>query len=98
MKNYIENRELILSSFSEDIKSVKELLLSILNGGFKDIYSDNKQTNNYLKLFENEIIRIQNYFYTNDKRYLDIDFNYKGKNLSRIILDIANQILQVMIN
>ena len=98
MKNYIENRELILSSFSEDRKSVKELFLSILNGGFKDIYSDYKQTNNYLKLFENEIIRIQNYFYTNDKRYLDIDFNYKGKNLSRIILDIENQILQVMIN
>ena len=73
-------------------------MLSILNGGFKDIYSDNKQTNNYLKLFENEIIRIQNHFYTNDKRYLDIDYNYEGKNLSRIILDIENQILQIMIN
>ena len=98
LKNYIENRELILPSFSEDKKSVKELFLSILNGGFKDIYSDNKQTNNYLKLSENEIIRIQNYFFTNDKRYLDIDFNYKGKNLSRLILDIENQILQIMIN
>ena len=98
LKNYIENRELILSSFSEERKSVKELFLSILNGGFKKIYSDNKQTNNYLKLFENEIIKIQNYFYTNDKRYLDIDYNYKGKNLSRIILDIENQILQIMIN
>ena len=74
LKNYIENRELILSSISENRKSVKELFLSILNGGFKDIYSDNKQTNNYLKLFENEIIRIQNYFYINDKRYLDIDY------------------------
>ena len=98
MKNYIENRELILSSFSEDRKIVKELLLSILNGGFKDIYLNDKQTNNYLKLFENEIIRIQNYFYVNDKRYLDIDYNYRGKNLSRIILDIENQILQIMIN
>ena len=98
LKNYIENRELILSSFAEDSKSVKELFLSILNGRFKDIYSDNKQTNNYLKLFENEIIRIQNYFYINDKRYLDIGYNYKGKNLSRIILDIENQILQIMIN
>ena len=97
-KNYVENRELILSSFSEDRKIVKELFLSILNGGFKDIYSDIKQTNNYLKLFENEIIRIQNYFYDNDKRYLDIDYNYKGKNLSRVILDIENQILQIMIN
>ena len=98
LKNYIENRELILSSFGEDRKIVKELFLSILNGGFKDIYSDNKQTNNYLKLFEQEIVRIQNYFYTNDKRYLDIDYNYKGKYLSRIILDIENQILQIMIN
>ena len=98
MKNYIENRELILSSFGEDRKNIKELFLSILNGGFKDIYSDNKQTNNYLKLFENEIIRIQNYFYTNDKKYLDIDYNYKDKNLSRIILDIENQILQIMVN
>ena len=82
LKNYIENRELILSSFSEDRKSVKELFLSILNGGFKDIYSDNKQINNYLKLSENKIIRIQNYLYINDKRYLDIE----------------NQILQIMIN
>ena len=98
LENYIDNRELILSSFSENRKSVKELFLSILNGGFKDVYSDDKQTNNYLKLFEDEIIRIQNYFYTNDKRYLDIDYNYKGKNLSRIILDIENQILQIMIN
>ena len=98
LKNYIENRKLILSSFGEDRKIVKELFLSILNGGFKDIYSNYKQTNNYLKLFEQEIIRIQNYFYINDKRYLDIDYNYKGKNLSRIILDIKNQILQFMIN
>ena len=98
MKNYIENRELILSSFGEDRKIIKELFLSILNGGFTDIYSNDKQTNNYLKLFEQEIIRIQDHFYTNDKRYSDVDFNYKGKNLSRILLDIENQILQIMIN
>ena len=98
MKNYIKNRELILSSFREDRKIIKELFLSILNGGFKDVYSDDKQTNNYLKLFENEIIRIQNYFYTSNKRYLDIDYNCKDKNLSRIILDIENQISQIMIN
>ena len=81
-----------------NIHSQIQLFLSILNGGFKDIYSDNKQTNNYLKLFEQEIIRMQNYFYINDKRYLDIDYNYKGKNLSMIIFDIENQILQIMIN
>ena len=58
LKNYIGNRELILSSFGDDRKIIKELFLSILNGAFKDIYSDNKQANNYLKLFENEIVRI----------------------------------------
>ena len=98
MKNYIENRELILSSFGKNRKIVKELFLSILNGGFKDIYSNDEQTNKYLKLFENEIIRIQNYFHINDKRYLDMDYHYKGKNFSRIILDIENQILQIKIN
>ena len=29
---------------------------------------------------------------------MDIDIDYKGKNLSRIILDIENEILQIMIN
>ena len=63
LKNYIENRELILSSFGEDRKIIKELFLSILNGGFKDIYSNDKQTNNYLnylkmKLLEFKIIFI----------------------------------------
>ena len=76
MKNYIDNRELILSSFGEDRKIVKELFLSILNGGFKDIYSNDKQINNYLKLFEQEIIRVQNYYYITDKRHLYIDYNY----------------------
>ena len=52
LKNYIENRELILSSFGGNRKFVKDLFLSILDAGFKDIYSDNKQINNYLKLFE----------------------------------------------
>ena len=46
-----------------------------------------------MKLLEFKII-----FHINDKRYLDIDYNYKGKNLSRIVLDIENQILQIMIN
>ena len=51
-----------------------------------------------MKLLEKEIIEIQKYFYTKDKRYFEKDFNFKGKNLSRIILDIENQILQIMIN
>ena len=49
-------------------------------------------------MFEKEIIKIQNYFYKNNKRYLDNNYNYKGKNLFRIILDIENQILQTMTN
>ena len=51
-----------------------------------------------MKLLEKEIVEIQKYFYTKDKRCLEKDFNYMGKNLSRIILDLENQILQIMIN
>ena len=98
LKNYVENRDLILNSFGDDRKSVKEMFLTILNGGFKDKYSDDNRINNYLKLLEKEIIEIQKYFYTKDKRYFKKGFNYLGKNLSRIILDIENQILQIMIN
>ena len=98
MKSYLENRELILSSFEENKKIDRKLFLTILNGGFKDIYSDDKRINNYLKLLEKEIIKIQNYFYLNNKKCLGNNYNYKSKNLSRLILDIENQILQVMIN
>ena len=98
LKNYIENRNLILDSFGNNRKSVKEMFLTILNGGFKEKYSDDNRINNYLKLLEKEIIEIQKYFYSKDKRYFGKGFNYLGKNLSRIILDIENQILQIMIN
>ena len=74
------------------------MFLTILNGGFKDKYSKHSRINNYLKLLENEVIKIQEYFYSKDKRYFEKNYNYLGKNLSRIILDIENQILQVMIN
>ena len=79
-------------------KKLKKMLLTILNGGFKNSYSDDNRINNYLKLLEKEIVEIQKYFYTKDKRYFEKDFNLKGKNLSRIILDIENRILQIMIN
>ena len=98
LKNYVENRNLILDSFGDDRKTVKELFLTILNGGFKNTYSEDSTINNYLKLLENEIIKIQKYFYSKDKRYLEKDYNYLGKNLSRIILEKENQILQTMIN
>ena len=47
LKNYVENRDLILNSFGDNKKSVKEMFLTILNGGLKDIYSDNNRINNY---------------------------------------------------
>ena len=98
LKNYVENRDIILESFCNNKKSVKEMFLTILNGGFKDQYSKHNNINNYLKLLEKEIIKIQEYFYSKDKRYFEKNYNYMGKNLSRIILDIENQILQIMIN
>ena len=98
LKNYVENRELILNSFGDNRKSVKEMFLTILNGGFKEKYLDDNRINNYLKLLEKEIKEIQKYFYSKDKRYFEKGFNYLGKYLSRIILDIENKILQIMIN
>ena len=98
LKNYVENRDLILDSFGNNRKSVKEMFLTILNGRFKDIYSKDSRINNYLKLLEKEIIEIQKYFYSKDKRYFEKSYNHLGKNLSRIVLDIENQILQIMIN
>ena len=74
------------------------MFLTFLNGRFKGKYSDENRINNYLKLFEKEIIEIQKCFYVKDKRYFEKTFNYMGKNLSRIILDIENQILQIMID
>ena len=67
LKNYVENRNLILDSFGDNRKTVKEMFLTILNGGFKNIYSEDSKVNNYLKSLENEIIKIQKYFYLKDK-------------------------------
>ena len=98
LKNYVENRDLILDSFGDNRKSVKEMFLTILNGSFKDKYSDDNRINNYLKFLKKDIIEIQKYFYVKYKRCFEKKFNYIGKNVSRIILDIENQILQIMIN
>ena len=98
LKNYVENRDLILDSFGDNRKTVKKLFLTALNGGFEDIYSKDSKINNYLKLLENEVIKIQKYSYLKDKRYFEKNNNYLGKNLSRIILEKENQILQIMIN
>ena len=97
LKNYVENRDLILDSFGHNRKNVKEMFLTILNGGFKNIYSEDSKINSYLKLLENDI-KILKYFYSKNKRYFEKNYNYLGKNLSRIILEKENQILQTMIN
>ena len=93
LKDYVENRDMILDSFGNNRKSVEEMFLTILNGDFKNSYSDDNRINNYLKLLEKEIIEIQKYFYAKDKKYFEEKLNYLGKNLSGIILDIENQIL-----
>ena len=98
LKNYVENRDLILDSFGDNRKQVKNLFLTILNGGFKDKYSDDNRINNYLKLLEKEVIKIQEYFYSKNKRYFEKNYNCLGKNLSRIVLNVENQMLQVTIN
>ena len=77
LKNYIENRNIILESFGDNKKVVKELFLTILNGGFqRKIFSDDKRINDYLNLFEKEIIEIQKIFYDKDKRYFEKGYNY----------------------
>ena len=81
------------------LKKLQTLILQMLNGGFKNKYSDNKDINEFLKDFESEIKNIQNKFYKIDNRFDDKTIlNYKGKSLSRIFLELENKILQVMID
>ena len=71
----------------------------MINGGFKNRYSDNEDINKFLKDFELEIRNIQDKIYKTDDRFDDKTiFNYKGKPLSRILLELENEILQVMID
>ena len=71
----------------------------MFNGGFKNKYSDDENINKFLKDFELEIKNIQNKFYKIDNRFDDKTiFNYKGKSLSRILLELENKILQVIID
>ena len=71
----------------------------MINGRFKNKYSDNEDINEFLKNFELEIRNIQNKFYKIDNRFNDKTiFNYKGRSISRILLELENKILQVMID
>ena len=96
---YINNREYFLNKIHDNRKEAKTLILQMLNGGFRNEYSDNEDINKFLKDFELEIKNIQNRFYEIDNRFDDKTiFNYKGKSLSRILLELENKILQVMID
>ena len=96
---YINNREHFLNEISNNRKESKSLILQILNGGFKNKYSDNENANKFLKDFELEIKNIQNKIYEIDNRFDDKTiFNYKGKSLPRILLELENKVLQVMID
>ena len=96
---YIDNREYFLNKISDNRKEAKTLILQMLNGGFKDKYSDDKFINDFLKDFELEIKNIQNKIYEIDNRFTDKTiYNYKGKSLSRILLELENKILQVMVD
>ena len=97
--NYINNREYFLNKISKNRKEAKTLILQMLNGGFKDKYSNDKDVNKFLKEFEIEIKNIQNKIYKIDNRFTDKTiFNYKGKSLSKILLELENKILQVMVD
>ena len=96
---YINNREYFLSKISNNRKEAKTLILQMINGGFKNEYSNNDDVNEFLKDFKLEIKNIQNKFYEMDNRFDDKTiFNYKGKSLSRILFELENKILQVMID
>ena len=96
---YINNREYFLNEISDNRKEAKTSILQMINGGFKDKYSNDKDSNKFLKYFELEIRNIQNKVYEIDNRFNDKTiFDYKGKSLSRIFLELKNNILKVMIN
>ena len=95
---YIYNREHFLNEISINRKEAKTLILQMINGRFKNKYNDNENVNKSLKDFELEIKNIQNKFYEIDNRFDDKTiFNYKGKSLSRILLELEDKILQAMI-
>ena len=94
---YSNDRENILKQINDDRVTAKKVIISILNGGFSKIYHDNKNLNEFLKNIEKESNILHEYFYKIDKRIDDNDIvNYKGKNFSRILQDIDNQLLMFL--
>ena len=94
IEKYYKDRENILKQIDEDRLTAKKLIISILNGGFQEIYHENTYINKFLKDIENESKMLHDYFYKMDKRIDEENINnYKGKNFSRILQDYENQLL-----
>ena len=90
---YSNDRENILKEIHNDRTIAKKLIIQILNGGFTDEYHNDKNINKFLKNIEKESLILHEYFYNIDKRIDDENIhNYKGKNFSRILQDIENQL------
>ena len=94
---YSKDRENILKEINDDRMTAKKIIISILNGGFSNEYHEDKNINKFLKNIEDESKMLQEYFYKIDKRIDDEKiYNYKGKNLSRILQDYENQLLMYL--
>ena len=94
---YSNDTENILKQIDDDRMSAKKVIITILNGGFSDKYHKDKDSNEFLKNIEKESNMLHEYFYEIDKRIDDEDiYNYKGKNFSRILQDIENQLLMYL--
>ena len=87
-KNVITNKT---SKITKIDLLIAEEIIDECNMDFENVSLDE------LDKIEN-LLKVNIHIFRYDKRYLDIDYNYKGKNLSKIILDVENQILQIMIN
>ena len=91
---YSKDRENILKQINNDRMTAKNIIISILNGGFSDKYHDDKSINKFLKNIEEESKLLHEYFYKIDKRIDDEKiYNYKAKSFSRILQDYENQLL-----
>ena len=91
---YSKDRENILNNISKDRMTAKNVIISILNGGFSEKYHDDKNINKFLKNIEEESKILHEYFYKIDKRIDDEKiYNYKAKCFSRILQDYENQLL-----
>ena len=94
---YSKDRENILKEIDEDRSTAKKIIISIINGGFKDEYHQDKKLNKFLKEIENESKMLHEYFYYIDKRIEnENEYNYKSKSFSRVLRGYENQLLMYL--